>query len=149
MGRRSAAGLSRERLFTTRAVATGVVPACASLDCVTVFAPTVAEGALVATHMLKASQFPADATVTRAPAWSDPQWTTLGPAAGAAPRPFAFSAPADALLGFEGPRGAEYAEACRGTFAAAVARCAARLRAAAPRVDVPWTACRALPFAPC
>ena len=45
MGRRSAAGLSRERLFTTRAVATGVVPACASLDCVTVFAPTVAEGA--------------------------------------------------------------------------------------------------------
>jgi Asp-tRNA(Asn)/Glu-tRNA(Gln) amidotransferase A subunit family amidase len=105
-------------------VSTGVIPACASLDCVSVFARTVAEGALVASVMARASTFPADATLTFQSALDETIWSSDAVQADAVHENFTFAVPADTMLTFEGPRGADYAAHCKAALAECVRRCA-------------------------
>lgn len=113
----------------------GVVPACGSIDCLSVFARTSAEGAMVATQMACASDFPADPTLRLQPALDSARWRSAvlqaQPPSGEAAS-FVYTVPADELLAFDGPRGADYAQHCKAAFQACCARCAALALPALP-----------------
>ncbi|KAI8468534.1 MAG: allophanate hydrolase [Monoraphidium minutum] len=91
----------------------GVVPACAALDCLTVFAGSVGDAAEVAEIMRSADAGPADVwRRTPAPARRPP-----------APKaPFRFAVPGPEFLEWDGAGGPEMAAASAEQFAAAVAR---------------------------
>lgn len=76
----------------------GVVPACASLDCLTVFASCVSDGAAVVRVMEGAEAGPADVWRRSPPAAP----AVLAPATPAA-TVFRFGVPGREFLDFEGP----------------------------------------------
>ena len=106
----------------------GVVPACGSIDCLSVFALNTAEGACVASVMASVSSYPADPTLRLQPALDASKWAQAAlqqeGSSGEEVASFAFAAPADDLLDFSGPRGAQYSQACKAAFAASCERCA-------------------------
>lgn len=79
------------------AAAPGVVPACASLDCLTVFARSVHDGAAIMAVMERGDAGPADV-------WrrSSPLPLTYSPGPGA---PFRFGVPGPEFLEWTGPGG--------------------------------------------
>ncbi|WIA09866.1 hypothetical protein OEZ85_010080 [Tetradesmus obliquus] len=92
----------------------GVVPACASLDCLTVFARSVDDGAAIMAVMERGDAGPADV-------WrrSSPLPLTYSPGPGA---PFRFGVPGPEFLEWTGPGGNAMATASAAAFAAAVER---------------------------
>ncbi|GBF99242.1 allophanate hydrolase [Raphidocelis subcapitata] len=99
---------------TLGAVSTlGVVPACASLDCVTVFARSV-EDATAVMRLMRAAGGGAEDVWRRAPAPTRPPPATTGA--------FRFCTPGPAFLEWDGAGGPEMAAASAEQFAAAAAR---------------------------
>lgn len=91
----------------------GVVPAAKALDCVTVFAQNISDGAAVARIMEAAGGL------------SDPTWVPPGPAAArrfTPGSPFHFGVPGPQFLGFSGPGGAAAATGYEQLFADAIER---------------------------
>lgn len=76
----------------------GVVPACRSLDCVSVFCNTVADGVAIA-NVLETSTNDAD------PTWHAPNPLALQQQLPNGAARFRFAVPQDAFLGFDGPGG--------------------------------------------
>jgi Asp-tRNA(Asn)/Glu-tRNA(Gln) amidotransferase A subunit family amidase len=111
----------RDRLPSASASRAGMVPACASLDCLSVFARTVSEGALAAAVMVRVSRFPADPTLAFQPTLDAAMWTQEKIPVREA---FKVAVPAESLMAYEGPRGAAYAAHCKAAFASCVSRCA-------------------------
>ena len=101
-----------------------MVPACRSLDCLSVFARTVSEGALVASVMACASHYPADPTLAFQASFDVAMWTQKEIQAHGN---FKFAVPADSLMTYEGPRGRQYAAHCKAAFQACIERCAVTL----------------------
>ncbi|KAF6249315.1 allophanate hydrolase [Scenedesmus sp. NREL 46B-D3] len=92
----------------------GLVPACASLDCLTVFSRSVDDGAAIMAVMERGDAGPADV-------WrrSSPLRHTYSPGA---PLQFKFGVPGPDFLDWAGPGGHAMAAASATAFAAAVAR---------------------------
>ncbi|KXZ51619.1 hypothetical protein GPECTOR_12g583 [Gonium pectorale] len=90
----------------------GVVPACASLDCLTVFTASVADGVEVARIMRSAAAPPGTDVWRRQPSPAEPL-----PEAG-----FRFAVPSREHLDWDGPGGEALSSACAAAFEAAAAR---------------------------
>lgn len=88
----------------------GVVPACASLDCLSVFARSAADGAAVASIMASARAGAADA-------WRRPPRTYAPPGPG-----FRFALPSSEFLDWTGPGGTEVVFASSALFESAAAQ---------------------------
>lgn len=98
---------------TVGSVATvGVVPACASLDCLTIFSASVDDGAKIM-RVFRSGDAGAADVWRRRPAGELPEL----PAAG-----FRFAVPSRAQLDWSGPGGEAVSSACQQQFDAAVAR---------------------------
>ncbi|PNW79614.1 hypothetical protein CHLRE_08g360100v5 [Chlamydomonas reinhardtii] len=92
----------------------GVVPACASLDCLTVFTASVADGAEVMGLMRQGAAGPEDV-------WRRPP-PPLSPASEPPAAGFRFAVPSPKQLDWAGPGGEAMAAACSAAFSAAVER---------------------------
>ncbi|EFJ41617.1 hypothetical protein VOLCADRAFT_98357 [Volvox carteri f. nagariensis] len=102
----------------------GVVPACASLDCLTVFTCNVADGVEVMRVMKSGCAGPGDVWRRPPPSSHTPSPITAPAAAVGAEEPegFRFGVPSPEQLDWSGPGGAALAAACAAQFEAAIAR---------------------------